>query len=213
MKTLIENCQKALQKRDNQRQRLDDLDRTKARLISEEANLLSQLAGLGPEQLAAGSLETGHFDETTALKVQALRDIQTKKELVPAVRSQLEADIQQINIAIHQAATKLRRYCERESDTKLQALHDKLMGDLAPICGKDTNRLRESVLSVVLKSDQEQWRLCFRTSNAGSNPIAAAKDAVELAQQWEQGLPCPDALDRSSPLDDMSALISARGRF
>jgi hypothetical protein len=213
MKSLIDSLLKLVEKFEAGRGQLDDLDALESRLRSEESVVQSQLAGLGPEQLAAGTEGTDHFDESTRRKLRSLSDIQTKLGLLPGVRSRQQAGVAALRSKLKPATDALTRHCGGETEEKLKALHAKLTADLAPICGKGTERLKDAVLSIVLKSDLEQWRLAFSDRQRANDPVEAAMAAIALAEEFQRGGACPHAVDQTNEVADMVAKIGARGRF
>ena len=213
MKILIEALQKLVNKFEDGRRQLEELDALEVRLRAEEANVRAHLVGFGPEQLLASSEETGHFDEPTRRQLRSLSDVQTKLDLLPGVRVKQRAELAALRPKVKAGTDALIRHCEDEAEARLKALHAKLVKDLAPVCGEDTERLKTAVLGVVLKSDLEQWRVTWHERTRGDDPADTARERIALAEQFQAGAVCPHASDQGNALTDMTAAISSRGRF
>lgn len=217
MKTLddfVDRLQAMVKKEEEQRRQIEELDSLRQRLQKEESDALAHLGGLGADKLSAASEDGGQFDAATRRKVQLLRDVQTKLEIVPGVRAMAQAELAGLRPRIRSAIAALSSHCEQQASAKLSELHAKYLQDLAPVCGAGTERLNAAARSIALNSDLEQWRLAFREQDLAEDLAAAAEERIALAQQFAQGLPCPNASDRGAdPIGAMVGAIAARGRF
>ena len=209
---IIDGLRALVKKSEDQAHQLQELDNLEQRLRKEEQAALVHLGGLGADKLS--SSEEGGLDAVTRRKLQLLQDTRVKLELLPGVRAKARAELAGLRPKLRAAIDALSRHCEGLADAKLSDLHAKLLQDLSPVCGAGTERLKAAVLSTVLKSDLEQYRLAFRERAGGDDLVAMAEDRILLAQSFEQGLPCPHASDPGvDPVGEMVGAMSARGRF